>query len=141
MPAWTAISLFLLAALGLLFIPGPAVLFVVTRSVDQGRQAGVVSALGIGVADLVHTTAAAFGLSALLLTSALAFTVVKYIGAAYLIYQGSIHIARKRCYTTSKGPHPQFFLHGLMITDQASTSSAVCDADTQQSAREGSSYA
>jgi threonine/homoserine/homoserine lactone efflux protein len=88
MPAWTTISLFLLAAVGLLFIPGPAVLYVMTRSVDQGRRAAVVSALGIGIADLIHTTAAALGLSALLLTSALAFTIVKYLGAAYLIYLG-----------------------------------------------------
>src|SRR5262245_39486104 len=88
MPAWTTISLFLLAALGLLLIPGPSVLYIVTRSVDQGRRAGIVSASGIAVASLIHTTAAALGLSALLLSSALAFTVVKYLGAAYLIYLG-----------------------------------------------------
>jgi hypothetical protein len=55
MPTWTTFSLFLLAALGLLFIPGPAVLFVMTRSVDQGRRVGVISSLGIGAADLIHT--------------------------------------------------------------------------------------
>ncbi|GCE50017.1 threonine/homoserine/homoserine lactone efflux protein [Thermosporothrix hazakensis] len=88
MPTWTTLSIFLLAALGLLFLPGPAVLFVMTKSVDQGRRVGAVSSLGIGIADLIHTTAAAFGLSALLVTSALAFNVVKYLGAAYLIYLG-----------------------------------------------------
>ena len=88
MPTWTTIALFLLTALGLLFIPGPAVLFIMTRSVDRGRRAGAISSLGIGAADLVHTTAAAFGLSALLMTSALAFSVVKYLGAGYLIYLG-----------------------------------------------------
>lgn len=88
MPTWTTILLFLLAALGLLFIPGPAVLFIMTRSADRGRRAGAISALGVGTADLIHTTAAAFGLSALLMTSALAFSVVKYLGAAYLIYLG-----------------------------------------------------
>jgi threonine/homoserine/homoserine lactone efflux protein len=119
MPAWTAISLFLVAALGLLFIPGPAVLFVVTRSVDQGRQAGVVSALGIGVADLVHTTAAAFGLSALLLTSALAFTVVKYLGAAYLIYLGIRTLLKRDTHQQThrdeqKSPWRMFF-QGMMV--------------------------
>ena len=64
MPTGTTLSLFFLAALGLLFIPGPAVLFVMTRSVDQGRRGGVISSFGVGVADLIHTTAAAFGLSA-----------------------------------------------------------------------------
>jgi threonine/homoserine/homoserine lactone efflux protein len=54
MPTWTTISLFLLAALGLLFIPGPAVLFVMTRSVDQGRRVGAISSLGIGTADLIY---------------------------------------------------------------------------------------
>jgi threonine/homoserine/homoserine lactone efflux protein len=119
MPAWTAISLFLLAALGLLFIPGPAVLFVVTRSVDQGRQAGVVSALGIGVADLVHTTAAAFGLSALLLTSALTFTVVKYLGAAYLIYLGIRTLLKRETHQQTNKDEPKsplrMFFQGMMV--------------------------
>ncbi|SRR6266487_101384 len=95
MPTWTTFSLFLLAVSGLLFIPGPAVLYVMTRSVDQGRRAGAISALGIGAADLIHTTAAAFGLSALLLTSALAFSVVKYLGAAYLVYLGIRTLLRR----------------------------------------------
>src|SRR5581483_12011255 len=88
MPAWSTIVLFLLAALGLLLIPGPAVLYVVTRSVSQGRRAGLASVGGIELAGLTHTVAAAFGLSALLLASALAFSIVKYLGAAYLIYLG-----------------------------------------------------
>ena len=88
MPAWSTILLFLLAALGLLLIPGPAVLYIVTRSVSQGRRAGLVSVGGIELGGLVHALAAALGLSALLLTSALAFDVVKYLGAAYLIYLG-----------------------------------------------------
>lgn len=119
MPTWTAFSLFLLAALGLLFIPGPAVLFVVTRSMDQGRQAGVISALGIGVADLVHTTAAAFGLSALLLTSALAFSVVKYLGAAYLIYLGIRTLLRRETHQQTKRDEPKsplrMFFQGMMV--------------------------
>jgi threonine/homoserine/homoserine lactone efflux protein len=80
--------LFLLAALGLLLVPGPAVMYIVTRSAAHGRRAGFASVLGVEVASLVHSMAAALGLSALLLASALAFQVVKYAGAAYLVYLG-----------------------------------------------------
>jgi threonine/homoserine/homoserine lactone efflux protein len=76
------------SAFVLLITPGPAVLYIVARSIDQGRLAGIVSALGIGTGALVHTAAAALGLSALLVSSALAFNVVKYVGAAYLVYLG-----------------------------------------------------
>jgi threonine/homoserine/homoserine lactone efflux protein len=79
---------FAAAALALAVLPGPAVLYIVARSVDQGRFAGLVSALGIGVGSLVHVTAATIGLSSLLASSATAFTVVKYAGAAYLILLG-----------------------------------------------------
>ena len=88
LPALPELSLFLLAALGLLLVPGPAVLYIVTRSAAHGRKAGFASVLGIEVATLIHSMAAALGLSALLLTSALAFQVVKYAGAAYLVYLG-----------------------------------------------------
>ena len=82
------LGVFLVAALALLLTPGPAVLYVVTRSIDQGRGAGVVSALGVFIGTLCHVAAAALGLSALLMSSALAFQSVKYLGAAYLIYLG-----------------------------------------------------
>lgn len=88
MPTLSTLTLFILAALALLITPGPAVLYVVARSIDQGRLAGIVSTLGIGVGTLFHVAAAALGLSALLMSSALAFGVVKYLGAAYLIYLG-----------------------------------------------------
>ena len=84
----TKLSIFLLAALALLLAPGPAVLYIVTRSVSQGRSAGLASVLGIAAASLVHIAAAALGLSAILLSSALAFNVVKYVGAGYLIFLG-----------------------------------------------------
>jgi threonine/homoserine/homoserine lactone efflux protein len=79
---------FVLAAAALLITPGPAVLYVVTRSIDQGRLAGIVSVLGIGLGTLFHVFGAALGLSAILMSSALAFDIVKYLGAAYLIYLG-----------------------------------------------------
>jgi len=76
------------AAIVLLVIPGPAVLYIVARSVDQGRKAGLASCSGITTGGLVHVLAAAFGLSALLVSSVMAYSVVKYAGAAYLVYLG-----------------------------------------------------
>src|SRR5437763_15975242 len=81
-------GLFVVASVVLLLTPGPAVLFIVARSVQQGRAAGLVSMLGIHLGTVVHVTAAAVGLSALLVSSALAFAIVKYLGAAYLIWIG-----------------------------------------------------
>jgi len=88
MPDLTLWGLFVVASLVLLLTPGPAVLYVVARSVGQGRAAGLVSVLGIHLGTIVHITAAAVGLSALVLSSALAFAIVKYLGAAYLIWIG-----------------------------------------------------
>jgi threonine/homoserine/homoserine lactone efflux protein len=87
-PSVSNISLFVGAALVLLLIPGPAVLYIVARSAEQGRIAGFISDLGIHTATLVHVLAAALGLSALLASSALAFSIVKYAGAAYLVWLG-----------------------------------------------------
>jgi len=82
------LPLFIFASIVLLLTPGPAVLYIIARSVDQGRVAGIVSVLSIEVGNLFHAVAAALGLSALLLSSATAFSVIKYLGAAYLIYLG-----------------------------------------------------
>lgn len=79
---------FMGAALALLLIPGPAVLYITARSASQGRMAGLVSVLAIETANFAQAVAAALGLSAMLLSSALAFDIVKYLGAAYLIYLG-----------------------------------------------------
>ena len=83
-----SLTIFVLAALALLLMPGPAVLYIVARSIDQGRMAGIVSTLGIALGSAVHVLFAALGLSALLMQSALAFSVVKYLGAAYLVFLG-----------------------------------------------------
>src|SRR5258707_296106 len=87
-PNATSIGVFAVAATALLLTPGPAVLYIVSRSVEQGRTAGLASVCGITTGTLVHVLAAALGLSALLASSALAFAVVKYAGAGYLIYIG-----------------------------------------------------
>jgi threonine/homoserine/homoserine lactone efflux protein len=88
LPDSGALAVFVLAALVLLVVPGPAVLYIVSQSISRGRLAGIVSMLGIQVGALVHVAAAAAGLSALLVRSATAFDVVKYAGAAYLVYLG-----------------------------------------------------
>jgi threonine/homoserine/homoserine lactone efflux protein len=70
----------------LLVIPGPAVFYILSRTIGQGRKAGVVSAAGIATGTLVHATAAALGLSAILVSSAQAFRVVQFAGAIYLVF-------------------------------------------------------
>jgi len=82
------LPLFFIASLILLITPGPAVMYIIARSVDQGRAAGLVSVLSIEVGNFFHVLAATLGLSAILLSSATAFAIVKYLGAAYLIYLG-----------------------------------------------------
>lgn len=88
MPDVTTLLAFITAALILLIIPGPAVLYVITRSTEQGTKAGLVSVCGIQAGTLVHAAAASLGVSALLMASAMAFSILKYLGAAYLIYLG-----------------------------------------------------
>jgi threonine/homoserine/homoserine lactone efflux protein len=84
----SSLLLFVTGAAIILIIPGPAVMYVVSRSIGHGRIAGLVSAMGIATGTVFHVLAATLGLSALLASSALAFEAVKYIGAAYLIYLG-----------------------------------------------------
>ncbi|MEO3432786.1 LysE family translocator [Inquilinus sp. CAU 1745] len=87
-PGPASLVVFVSAALVLLLVPGPAVLYIFARSVEQGRLAGFISVIGIHTATLVHIAAAALGLSAILASSALAFGIIKYAGAAYLIWLG-----------------------------------------------------
>jgi threonine/homoserine/homoserine lactone efflux protein len=86
--SYSSLLLFVTGAAILLVIPGPAVFYIVSRSVGHGRAAGLVSAMGIAAGTLFHLAAATLGLSALLASSALAFQFVKYLGAAYLVYLG-----------------------------------------------------
>jgi threonine/homoserine/homoserine lactone efflux protein len=88
MPETSTLALFAVAAVTLLLIPGPAVLYIVTRSVDQGRAAGLASVCGVHVGTLLHVAAAALGLSALLVSSATAYDTVRWLGAAYLVWLG-----------------------------------------------------
>ncbi|MDZ8091507.1 MAG: LysE family translocator [Nostoc sp. DedQUE05] len=81
-------SVFLITALALNITPGQDTLYIIGRSIAQGRRAGIISVLGISTGSLIHTTAAAFGLSAILAVSSTAFSMIKLVGAVYLIYLG-----------------------------------------------------
>jgi threonine/homoserine/homoserine lactone efflux protein len=111
---------FIAAALVVLLIPGPGVLYVVARSVTQGRRAGLASVAGLSFGALVHVVAAAGGLSAILLTSATAFSIVKALGAAYLIYLGLRAIFSRPDAVSLKHPTPlamnRLVIDGVVIS-------------------------
>lgn len=88
MPSIAHLSIFCTAAFLLAISPGPGMLYVLARSLQGGRRVGLATAFGTALGGLVHVAAAAFGLSLLLAQSAMAFALVKYLGAAYLIYLG-----------------------------------------------------
>lgn len=87
-PTWPLMAAFIIASLVLALTPGPAVIYVVTRTLAQGRRAGLSSVGGVALGNLGNAIGAAIGLAALFAVSSLAFTVVKYAGAAYLVYLG-----------------------------------------------------
>lgn len=87
-PDAPSVGVFVVAALALLLVPGPAVVYIVARSIHEGRRAGLASVVGIHVGTLVHIAAATLGLSALIVSSAVAFTAVKVAGAIYLVALG-----------------------------------------------------
>src|SRR5215510_12608665 len=89
-------GIFLVAGILLNLTPGPDTLYILGRSVAQGREAGVASAFGVSLGSICHTCAAALGLSAILATSALAFGVIKLLGGAYLVFLGIKMILDRR---------------------------------------------
>ena len=119
LPEVSSLGVFIAAALALLITPGPAVLYIVARSIDQGRGAGLVSMLGVHAGTLVHVAAAAAGLSALLAASATAFSIVKYLGAVYLVYLGVRRLLDRRTVTAvAEGPPPRLrraFVDGIVV--------------------------
>jgi threonine/homoserine/homoserine lactone efflux protein len=120
MPDASTFLLFAAASLAFLAIPGPSVFYIVTRSLVQGRRAGVTSMLGVQAGGLVHVVAAAFGLSALIASSATAFTIVKYAGAAYLVFLGLRKLLAHRCdepdpEPRGSAPLSDLFWHGVVV--------------------------
>ena len=98
---------FLIAGIALNLVPGTDTMYIIGRSVSQGKIAGIVSVLGISTGSLFHTLAASLGLSALLATSSITFTVVKYIGATYLIYLGIQMLREKSVVSHNKMKHSE----------------------------------
>jgi threonine/homoserine/homoserine lactone efflux protein len=111
--------LFLTASLALLISPGPAVLYIVARSIEQGRLSGLVSVASVEVGNFCHVLFATLGLSALLLSSPVAFSLVKYLGAAYLIYLGIEKWVSKRKQGANLIPilqsKRQIFFQGVVV--------------------------
>jgi threonine/homoserine/homoserine lactone efflux protein len=105
-PPLSTLPVFCAAAVALLVIPGPAVLFIVARSSSQGLRAGVVSVLGVHAASIVHVVAAVAGLSAVVVASALAFTIVKVVGGVYLVALGVRSILAARTMAAQASPSP-----------------------------------
>ena len=118
MPEPATLLLFAGASAVLVAVPGPAVFYIVTRGVAQGRAAGIVSALGIEAGALIHVAAAVVGLSALVASSATAFAVVKYAGAAYLVFLG-IQKLRARADSAPADVRPEsnarLFRQGVLV--------------------------
>jgi threonine/homoserine/homoserine lactone efflux protein len=115
-----ALFVFLGTTLVILLTPGPAVLYIVARTLDQGRRAGIVSVLGIALGTLCHIAAATLGLSAILMRSVLAFQLVRYAGAAYLLWIGIQKLRHARNAATSiVAPPPEalsrIFRNGFIV--------------------------
>ena len=119
MPNITHLSLFIFASAALIVTPGPAVLYIVARSVDQGRRAGLVSVCAIEVGNFMHVIAATLGLSALILSSAMTFSIVKYLGAAYLVYLGLCKLFGRESAGIANGRGPKsarrIFSQGVLV--------------------------
>ena len=119
MPDSATLAVFAVAAVTLLLIPGPAVLYIVSRSVGQGRAAGLASVCGIHVGSLLHVAAAVLGLSALLVSSALAYDTVRYLGAAYLVWLGVQRLLARdqdaRPAGAAREPLGRIFAQGVVV--------------------------
>jgi threonine/homoserine/homoserine lactone efflux protein len=118
-PSLSTYALFIATALALLAIPGPAVLYVISTSIDQGRRAGLASVLGITSGTVVHVTLATVGLSSLVLASKVAFDAVRYVGAAYLVYLGVRRLLTRQVDEDPAGRVPRtardLYTQGLIV--------------------------
>jgi len=118
-PSLETLSVVALASIVLVVVPGPAVMYILTRSVAQGRAAGLMSAVGVNTGSAVHVLAAVAGLSVILASSALAFSVVKWAGVAYLAWIGiSTLLTRDRSFSvpeTEPDSLRRIFLQGVLV--------------------------
>jgi threonine/homoserine/homoserine lactone efflux protein len=118
LPTWPLLATFLVASVVLAVTPGPGVVYIVTRSLLQGRQSGMASVAGVAIGNLGNALAASLGLAALFAASSVAFSIVKYLGAAYLIYLGIQTICRRAetdISTVAEVPLRKVFRDGLIV--------------------------
>jgi threonine/homoserine/homoserine lactone efflux protein len=117
MPAASTLLLFAVASLALLAVPGPAVFYLVTRSVTQGRSAGLVSVLGVETGTFAYAVAAAAGLTGLIAASETGFAIVRFAGAAYLVYLGIRRLLERGDRDDASAPsaRSRLFLRGLVV--------------------------
>ncbi len=119
MPSLSAVELFAVAAFALIIIPGPAVLYIVSQSVGQGRAGGLAAVLGVEIGAFVHVAGAALGVSAILASSATAFSVLKLAGGAYLIVLGIRRLLERdsesQLVTGRTRPLPAIFRQGVIV--------------------------
>lgn len=118
MPPLHSLIAFAFASLALLVIPGPAVVYILNRSVADGRRVGLAAVCGLELGNFVHVIAATVGLSAVLATSATAFSVVKWLGAGYLIYVGIRTLARRPTALDTSIPQTSLcrsFVQGVIV--------------------------
>jgi threonine/homoserine/homoserine lactone efflux protein len=119
-PSLTALELFAIAAFALIVVPGPAVLYIVSQSVGHGRRGGLAAVFGVEIGAFVHVAGAALGVSAIIASSATAFSVLKYAGGAYLVVLG-IRRLRQSDSTTAAvpgggRPHSSIFKQGMIVS-------------------------
>jgi threonine/homoserine/homoserine lactone efflux protein len=118
----TTLITFITASIVIILAPGPAQALVIARTISEGRNAGIITAIGLNTSIFVHAIAAAVGLSAILATSAVAYTIVKYLGAVYLIYLGIKAFSKQESGKTSAstmvrgstGPFAKAFITGVL---------------------------
>jgi len=119
LPPWPLLSAFLVASFILAITPGPGVLYIVTRTVAQGRRSGLASVAGVALGNLGNAIGASIGLAALFAVSSIAFTIVKYAGALYLIYLGIQALRRPAAEATSASMQPmhlsRIFRDGFVV--------------------------
>jgi len=116
-PTWPTLAAFALASLVLAATPGPGVVYIVTRTLAQGRRAGLASIAGVALGNLGNATIASLGLAALLAISSLAFTLVKFAGAAYLVWLGIQALRARDPRAVAPAAPPQAPRHGRILRD------------------------
>jgi len=126
--AWSTLTAFVVASIAIILAPGLAQALVLATTLNEGRRSGFMTAVGLNVGTLIHAVAAALGLSAVLMTSALAFSIVKFVGAVYLIYLGlrAVWESRTTDYVADRGtPATTSFVKAVLTAKRCSPGCSI----------------